>query len=79
MQLHERCYFILYKLDRASISITPRIEIVNEKHIMPNQAGLYRPSQQIKDLQPNTSFPHRSSIRSSSEGVQTKPNYIRRK
>jgi hypothetical protein len=46
---------------------------------MPNQAGLYRPSQQIKDLQPNTSFPHRSSIRSSSEGVQTKPNYIRRK
>jgi hypothetical protein len=64
---------------RASISITPRIEDVNEIQIMPNQAVLYRPSQQIQDLQSNTSYSQRNSIRSPSEGVRQKPNYSRRK
>jgi hypothetical protein len=36
---------------RASISITPRIEDVNEIQSMPNQAVLYRPSKQIQDFQ----------------------------
>jgi hypothetical protein len=49
MQLQERCYLTLLTGPRASISITPRIEDVNEIQIMPNQAVLYRPSQQIQD------------------------------
>ncbi len=40
---------------------------------------LYRPSQQIQDLQSNTSYSQRNSIRSSSEGVRQKPNNSRRK
>jgi hypothetical protein len=40
---------------------------------------LYRPSKQIKDFQSDNFYPHRSSFRSSSEGVQTKPKYLRRK
>jgi hypothetical protein len=64
---------------RASISITPRIEDVNGIQIMPNQAVLYRPSKQIQDFQSDNSYPHRSSFRSSSEDVQTKPKFLRRK
>jgi hypothetical protein len=58
---------------RASISITPRIEDVNEIQIMPNQSVLYRPSKLIQDFQSDNTYPHRSSFRSFSEGVQTKP------
>jgi hypothetical protein len=56
---------------RASILITPRIEDVNEIQIMPNEAVLYRSSKQIQDFQSNNSYTHRSSFRSSSEGIQT--------
>ena len=56
------------------ISITPRVDDINEIQMFPNQTVLYRPIPQVQDLQANLLYPQASSNRRSFEGARLKIN-----